>query len=85
MTLPNEAQSSHPVSHPPHYTQGHVECIDAIEAALGPAGFIPYLQGQVMKYIWRFEHKGNSVQDVEKALWYAERLKDKLRARMETL
>lgn len=41
------------VNHPPHYNQSSVECIDAIEAATGP-NFKFYLQGNVMKYLWRF-------------------------------
>ena len=37
-----------PVNHPAHYTQGSVECIDAIESALGPDGFVAFLRGQVI-------------------------------------
>ena len=69
------------VNHPPHYNQGGVECIDAIEAALGPAGFVDFLRGQVIKYSWRLGHKGGpegSSQDAAKAAWYAERLKKTL-------
>jgi hypothetical protein len=36
------------VNHPPHY-QGKVECIDAIEAALGPDGFAAYCRGNAIK------------------------------------
>lgn len=63
-----------PVNYPTHYTQGGIECIEAIEAALSPSGFKGYLKGNVMKYLWRYEHKGNMVQDLEKAQWYLERL-----------
>lgn len=62
------------VNHPPHYTAGSVECIDAIESALGPAGFAAFLRGQVIKYVWRGPHKGREVEDMKKALWYLERL-----------
>lgn len=62
------------VNHPPHYTQGSIECIEAIEAALGPAGFQAYCRGQVMKYIWRAPHKGATTQDLKKAAFYLERL-----------
>lgn len=31
-----------------------------------------------MKYIWRYEHKGRAIEDVEKAMWYLNRLKDEL-------
>ena len=63
-----------PVNHPAHYTQGGIECIDAIEAACtGLDGQEGYLVGQVIKYIWRWKHK-NGLQDLEKAKWYLERL-----------
>ncbi|HZN67631.1 MAG TPA: DUF3310 domain-containing protein [Tepidisphaeraceae bacterium] len=64
-----------PVNHPPHYTAGGgLECIDAIEAALGPGGFRAFLRGQVIKYIWRGPLKGSERQDYEKAEWYLSRL-----------
>ena len=59
---------------PDHYKQGDIECIEAIKAALGPDGFKAYCRGQVVKYIWRAEHKGNSMVDYCKAEWYASRL-----------
>jgi hypothetical protein len=58
------------VNHPPHYTQGGIECIEAIQAALTPDEFRGYCKGQVIKYIWRAEHKGNPAQDMRKANWY---------------
>ncbi len=61
------------VNHPPHYNQGDVECIDAIEAATG-SNFKFYLQGNVMKYLWRFNYKDESIKDLKKAQWYLERL-----------
>lgn len=63
-----------PVDHPSHYTQGAVECIDAIEAALGEEGFIAFLRGQIMKYTWRLGLKGPATEDVGKIAWYTERL-----------
>lgn len=62
------------VNHPAHYTQGRVECIDAIESALGRAGFISFLRGQVIKYAWRLEAKGSPAQDAAKLGWYQQRL-----------
>ena len=41
------------VNHPPHYNQAGIECIDAIRAATD-SGFEYYLQGNILKYIWRF-------------------------------
>ena len=69
-----------PVNYPTHYTQGGIECIEAIKASLGDEGFKGYLKGNVMKYLWRYEHKGNMVQDLEKAQWYLERLTEANRA-----
>ena len=63
------------VNHPPHYKQGEIECIDAIKSCLGD-GFKFYLQGNAMKYLWRYEHKGKAIEDLEKATWYINRLKD---------
>ena len=61
------------VNSPPHYNQGDIEAIDAIEAALGHEGFKAYCRGNILKYSWRAEHK-NGLQDMEKARWYLERL-----------
>ena len=63
-----------PVNHPSYYTAGKVECIDAIEAALGRDGFIAFLRGQVIKYNWRCGLKDDAAQDAAKARWYADRL-----------
>ena len=57
-----------PVNHPEHYTSGNIECLDAIKAALGD-NYKYYVQGNVLKYIWRFNHK-NGLQDLQKAQFY---------------
>jgi len=61
------------VDHPPHYNQAGVECIDAIKAATGDEGFEYYLQGNIMKYLWRYRYK-NGVEDLKKARWYLDKL-----------
>lgn len=66
------------VNSPAHYRQGGIECIEAIKASMSEKGFRDYLKGNVMKYIWRYEHKGRVIEDIEKALWYLNRLKDEL-------
>ena len=68
------------VNHPPHYTQGGIECIDAIEASLGDVGFRAFLKGNVTKYLWRYEQKKAPLQDLEKARWYLDRLIAALKA-----
>jgi len=57
------------VNNPPHYNQTGIECIHAISAATGD-GFKHYLQGNVMKYLWRFDYKDKPLQDLRKAQWY---------------
>lgn len=59
-----------PVTRPEHYTSGDIECIDAIREVLGRDAFLGYLRGQVLKYCWRADKKGNVVQDLRKAKWY---------------
>lgn len=61
---------------PDHYKQGSIECIDAIKAAIGTDNFKAYCRGQVIKYLWRAEHKGQSTEDYRKANWYMQRLVD---------
>lgn len=62
------------VNHPSHYTQGGIECIDAIEAAtVGKTGIEVVCVANVVKYLWRYEEK-NGLEDVKKARWYLERL-----------
>lgn len=62
------------VSHPKHYTQGDIECIDALKAAtVGKRGIEAVCVANVIKYLWRYEEK-NGIEDVAKAKWYIERL-----------
>jgi len=61
------------VNHPPHYTNGEIECIEAIEAALTPEEFRGYCKGNAIKYVWRERHKGQ-LESLEKAQWYLRRL-----------
>ena len=57
------------VNQPPHYNQYKVECIDAIESATN-SGFEFYLQGVIIKYLWRYRYKGKQKEDLEKSQWY---------------
>jgi len=61
------------VNSPPHYKQGDVECIEAIKSATG-AEYQGYLQGNIMKYIWRYRAKGQRLNDLKKAQWYLKEL-----------
>tara|TARA_E500000318_G_C3369544_1_gene137935 strand:- start:35 stop:328 length:294 start_codon:yes stop_codon:yes gene_type:complete len=60
------------VNHPPHYNQRGIECVDAIEAATD-IGFEYYLQGNIIKYLWRYRYK-HGVEDLKKAQWYLSKL-----------
>ena len=57
------------VQHPSHYTQGGIECIDAIRASMTADGFCDYCKGNIIKYIWRWRDKGG-VEDLRKASVY---------------
>ena len=61
------------VNHPDHYTDGGIECIEAIEAQLSPTEYRGYLKGNIAKYVWRETHKGGT-ESLEKAQWYLSRL-----------
>ena len=70
------------VNHPPHYqSDSGIECIDAIRAALGSAGFIAYCRGNAMKYVWR--EKVNAAEDLRKAAFYLDRAAKELEQRNE--
>jgi hypothetical protein len=66
------------VAHPPHYTQGGIECIDALRESLGLEGFSAYCRGAAIKYLWRCDFKGRRVEDLRKAAWYINRLIEEL-------
>jgi hypothetical protein len=57
-----------PVNHPEHYKVGGIETIDFIEAKS-----LSYNLGNVVKYLTRADHKGNKLQDLQKAQWYLNR------------
>jgi len=65
------------VNSPPHYNQSGIECISAIQAMLGP-NFKYYLQGNIMKYLWRFDYKLKPLEDLDKANWYLEKLREEV-------
>lgn len=60
------------VNNPAHYNKAGIECVDAIAAATGE-GFEYYLQGNILKYLWRYRYKNGS-EDLKKAQWYLNRL-----------
>ena len=62
------------VNSPKHYNQGAIEAIDAIRASMSLIEFKGYLKGNIEKYLWRYDSKGNPKQDLRKAKWYLEKL-----------
>lgn len=64
------------VNSPAHYTQGDIECIDAIaEVVKDLDGMEAMCTGNAIKYLWRWKHK-NGVEDLKKAQWYLQRMID---------
>ena len=63
------------VSSPPHYTQGNVEYMDAMEAiGIGEEA----CRAAAIKYLWRLRDKGKALEDARKAQWYVNRLVSQL-------
>jgi len=57
------------VDHPSHYNQGKIEVIDTIDDwELG------FYEGNIIKYVARYQYKEDPVADLKKAAWYLERL-----------
>lgn len=69
------------VNHPPHYTSGPIECINAIRAALGDEAFLAYCRGTAIKYAWRAGRKAAHAEDLRKGAWYLTRAADVLEGR----
>lgn len=68
------------VNSPSHYTQGNIECIDAIaEVVKHLDGMEAMCTGNAIKYLWRWRHK-NGVEDLKKAVWYIQRMIDEFDA-----
>ena len=65
--------SSDMVNHPVHYETNGIECIDAMVASQGAEAVRNYCVCNAFKYIWRHQHKGKSVEDIQKAVWYLNR------------
>ena len=72
------------VNHPAHYNQAGIECIDALKAAtVGKPPFEAVCVANAIKYLWRYEEK-NGIEDVEKAMWYIDRLHKELADKANT-
>ena len=65
--------ASNNVNHPSHYTQGSIECIDAMESAYGTEAVIMFCMCNAFKYQWRFNKK-NGREDILKCQWYQNKM-----------
>lgn len=74
LSVPIVGTKHDPVNHPSHYTDGGIECIDAIKASMSTEAFLGFLKGNVQKYMWRYEKKVAPVEDLKKAQWYLSKL-----------
>ena len=63
------------VSHPSHYNQGDIECIDAMVAAYGKEAVENFCLINAFKYVWRNRDK-NGFEDIDKAIWYLNKVKE---------
>ena len=59
---------------PEHYTQGPIECIDAMTGD----GRLEVYRASIMQYVWRCFDKGDTVMGLKKARWYLNRLFDEV-------
>lgn len=63
------------VSHPSHYNQGGIECIDAMVSAFGKEAVENFCLINAFKYVWRNRDK-NGFEDIDKAIWYLNKVKE---------
>lgn len=63
------------VNSPPHYTNGEIECIDAMIASQGIDAVKDFCICNAFKYIWRTKYK-NGIEDIDKAIWYLNKYKE---------
>ena len=61
------------VEHPKHYNMGKYETIEVIEDWFSTDATLGFYLGNTIKYVSRYAHKDNPVQDLEKAKFYLDR------------
>ena len=66
------------ITKPKHYTQGTVECLDALDSMLEESSRIDFYRSQIVKYMWWLRDKGDPLKDAKKAQFYLGRLIEKL-------
>lgn len=73
----SEGDHKEAVNHPKHYNShpSGIECIEIVR-------HMSFNLGNVFKYLWRFDHKGVALEDLQKAAWY---LNDEIETRKNSL
>ena len=61
------------VNHPQHYSQGAVECIDAMLSAFGNEAVRDFCKVNAFKYLWRLGYKDEEEQEIGKIKWYLDK------------
>jgi hypothetical protein len=64
------------VNEPPHYRQGKTEVFDQMVKLFGKDAVMNYCEINAFKYRMRAGYKGNIGEDVSKALWYENKLRE---------
>ena len=58
------------VNSPAHYSQGNIECIDAMISAYGVEEVRTFCKINAFKYLWRLGRKDDEIQEIGKISWY---------------
>ena len=76
-----ELQHHDTINSPSHYCNREMEAIEIIEMIIeiehNPK--VAYNMSNVLKYLLRFRDKGKAVHDLSKAVWYLNRMIDKIK------
>jgi hypothetical protein len=64
---------------PDHYKVGGIETIDYMKAKSTKEEFRGHLRLTALKYLSRYGHKDNQLQELEKAKWYLDKLIEELK------
>ena len=63
------------VNNPKHYTSGKIEALEIIEDATKDLdGLEAFSIGSALKYLIRFDKKNDPIQDLQKAIFYIEKV-----------
>ena len=61
---------------PEYYNKGSIQCIDAMISAKGIEKVKAFCDCNAFKYEWRVGNKDKIEQDVDKTIWYLNKLKE---------